>query len=1410
MTDPSAVPSPREQRLQSVLAAYLEAIEAGAPPDRQELLARHPDLAEELRGFFTDQDVFARAAGQLAAQAPTLAPSPAPTVESPPSAVLSFGDYELLEEIAHGGMGVVYKARQVSLNRVVALKMILAGQLASPADVQRFKTEAEAAANLDHPNIVPIYEVGEHEGQHYFSMKLIEGGSLGIRIPELVRAPREAAHLLATVARAVHFAHQRGILHRDLKPANILLSRSTGGPPVARELQAGRLCYEPHVTDFGLAKRVEGDSQLTQTGAIVGTPSYMAPEQAAGKKRLTTAADVYSLGAILYELLTGRPPFRADTPLDTLLQVLDQEPERPRSLNRQADRDLETICLKCLDKDPQRRYGSAEALAEDLDRFLAGEPIRARRVGPGERAVKWARRRPAVAALLAIILLTNLVGFGLVAGQWRRAVRALTDRDAALTAKDEALTHIDGLRLSAESSARLPQDPGLALLLAVEGAERGRPRLAAHNNALLAALRACRERRTLSGQQVLDAVCGGAAPADAHVVFRDAVLSPDGRRLATRAEITGITSPTVNLHPVCLWDVVTGRLLARPLIPLAAQTMRFSPDGGRLVTTFAGWVHVRHGDGHECLYTDRAARVWDVERGTELAALRGHTERVIAAEFSFDGRKLVTVSNDGTARLWDAATGKQLAVLDDGPLSLASAAFSADGRRVLTLSAGTRLETNPLQDQAPGEKLPDDVDPPAPPDEQAQTLKEMTSSSGGGRSWGQGKDIAARLWDVESGKPVGTLAAPPESRLETSCAQFTPDGRRVLTGYYNGPDDGQGNASKSFLFWDAEDGKRLGQLERKFKEDPSPGPVLSLAFSVDGERCLVLYGERRCRDQVERQLLEVLEVKTGKVVASRVLAVEARGTPGHNHDVKVRSAELGCDGRHVLLLIGDEFDVHDKNWHWDRAPAPGSGAKVVLDPPQDPNAHLWDVDAGGETLVVGHANDLSAAHFSADGRYLVTASVDGTVRVWNRQLGEDVVRVLRGHPGPVGMACFSPNGKRIVTARGSVPASPQATQDPTARMWDSSSGKLLAILKGHEALKRFPWRDQVLGPVVAAAFSPGGRRVLTLSDDPNARIRSEKGNEEPVPFTPVRLWDTDTGKETVAFTGLAEKPLSAALSPDGRHLLTTSSGFQSCKVLLQSGSSFSFKETRQDSTSLWDTATGRLISTFRKTNGMNYAAAWSPDGKRLCLFGPPAGEIRDAATGEHLLDLEPGEAAVAAWSPDGGTLLGFPRLFREDHEYVCVWDPTTGKKRCTLRGHIDEVTAAAWSPDSRRIVTASKDGTARIWSANTGREGVQLRGHEGAVTAAAWSPDGKWVVTASEDRTARIWYSDSGQEFFTLTGHEGPIHGAAFSPDGDRVVTASADGTARVWPVDPLPLARERRPRELTTAERQRFAPWSP
>ena len=421
-------------RLDQAVAEFLAEVESGSAPDRAAFIARYADLSDDLARFFADHDRMAELARPLrgvlakdestsrpvSGDEPTIGHSPAIEGQSRAHTPDRIGDYEILRELGRGGMGVVYQARHVQLRRVVALKMVLAGQFAHADDLDRFREEARAAAALEHAGIVSIYETGQSHGQPYFAMAYVEGPSLARVLEDGPLPPQIAARLMRKIVAAVAYAHAHGIIHRDLKPANILLEipRTKSQEPKTGDnvwnLDLGSWDFSPKVSDFGLAKRLEGDSRLTASGQLLGTPTYMSPEQAGGRIREAgPAADIYSLGAILYAMLAGRPPFTSDNPVEVILQVLEREPELIRKQRPEVPRELEWICLKCLEKQPADRYASAADLAADLDRFLRHEPVEARSPTLGQRFRRWMRRQPVLAwhliGLVVPLVVTQII-----------------------------------------------------------------------------------------------------------------------------------------------------------------------------------------------------------------------------------------------------------------------------------------------------------------------------------------------------------------------------------------------------------------------------------------------------------------------------------------------------------------------------------------------------------------------------------------------------------------------------------------------------------------------------------------------------------------------------------------------------------------------------------------------------------------------------------------------------------------------------------------------------------------------------------------------------------------------------------------------------------------------------------------
>jgi eukaryotic-like serine/threonine-protein kinase len=512
-----------------------------------------------------------------------------------------FGDYELLELLAQGGMGVVYKARQISLNRTVALKMIQAGVLATPAEVKRFHSEAEAIGHLDHPNIVAVHEIGEHAGQHYFSMDYVAGRTLADVVKGGPLPSGRAANYVKTIAEAVHYAHERGIIHRDLKPANVIIDEQD----------------KPRITDFGLAKKLDDsqlstlNSQLTTTGQVLGSPNYLPPEQADPKYGAPgPASDVYALGAILYHLITGRPPFQAESLTTLLRQVIETDPVAPRSLNPSLPRDLETLCLKCLEKESHRRYATAQELVDELERFLHGEPILARPVTAAARAWKWCRRRPVRAGLGAALVLTLLTGLTAVWWQMQRT------RASELLARQHAYAADMKMAQAAVESS----DLGTAIAL-----------LDAHQPAL--------GQSDLRGWEwrYLWQRCRGNEQFEftrsTNGIDR-AAFSPDGRWLAVRDEQSGLA----------LWDFASRQRICSFRLHANFHPFGFSPQGNLL--------------GYSAP-EDWAVSVVRLDTRQEVAHLR-HTNNVVYLAFSADATRLFTVTEDGTLLDWNLASGESV------------------------------------------------------------------------------------------------------------------------------------------------------------------------------------------------------------------------------------------------------------------------------------------------------------------------------------------------------------------------------------------------------------------------------------------------------------------------------------------------------------------------------------------------------------------------------------------------------------------------------------------------------------------------------------------------------------------------------------------------------------------------------
>ena len=1128
---------------------------------------------------------------------------PMPLLGTPQERV---GDYELLEELGRGGMGVVFRARDLRLNRVVALKLILTGALASEAEVKRFRNEAESVAQLEHSHIVPIYEVGESEGRQFFAMKLVEGGALCERIAnfKLQISNADSAKLMSVVARAVHHAHQRGILHRDLKPANILLDAQG----------------EPMVTDFGLARRVEGDSSLTLSGAVLGSPSYMAPEQAAGGARaVTTAADIYSLGAILYELLAGQPPFHAATPLETMRQVIEQEPVPPSRLTNDdlrltsgrsnggvhrkspivypVGRDLETICLKCLAKEPARRYATAEALAEDLERCLRHEPIFARPSTAWERTLKWTRRHPARAGLVvlavlapAVIITLLLVMGAKVTGQRNLALtqKNIATNEAARAESSERRTreHAYVADMYAAAQALVANDLGFAQrLLAVY-----RPARASAD----AAARRADDLRSFEWRLLWERTRGQEA-----FVFTNASLSTRCLLFSTNSALL-LSGGSGGLH---LWDMAKRRYLG----PFPNR----QPEPWPMNDT------IRLED-HQLLLKNSPALVEhlkNVPAAIDYLDRRGHTNLTRSVEqiaFTPDGQHLlVACANSDYVRSWRLGDRAF-----DFAVPEAGGGLSAPARGDLFVIGNNERNPGPDHSAHPGSALVYSL-------KTRQLVKELPGYGAAVAISPDGRFVAAAnrqrsviLWDAETDR-IEELA---EYDGEAPRLTFSPDGKILAFAT---------STSTKLLAMSSRQQSTLlenGRHAQRF-----------VTWTPDGR---LMFGAGRY------QFIEVWSmdsIEFGSVSDERGPRIAARSILT-GHSANITALATTPDGR---WLASSAEDGTIRLWPVSEL-AQTAEKKTPMAPYRGPEATFLDTFAGCVVHRSGRALALWDSQHEAKERLLPGTedqSVGGFFRRSPATIPESTAQNPRsrtpipnwtaalvsvGHTNNLRPAWFEirslPDGVLRERRALKVPAvAASHSGKEFSRMDVSRDGRWLATEEKVDGpAVKFTWvyiyaidtgefvtRLRPDGLLYTLRFSPDGRWLAVAGET------GERGERRFATLFATGTWEAQA---EMRFEGLGNDISASEFDPASRRLATAGASPRSIRI--------------------WDVATGRLLGRCNGSAGQPHdRLVWSPDGRTVITRD---GRLKFWSTTEfrELFTLISHHYPLG-FTPDGRTLINF-------------------------------------------------------------------------------------------------------------------------------------------------------------------------
>ena len=1225
-----------------------------------------------------------------------------------------FGDYELLGEIARGGMGVVFKARQIKANRVVALKMILSGNLASQDDVQRFYVEAEAAANLEHPNIVPVYDVGEQDGQHYFSMGLVEGQSLAVRVREGPLEPREAAELIKAVGQGVAYAHGRGTVHRDLKPANVLIDA------------AG----QPKITDFGLAKNRNDDSGLTATGQILGTPSFMPPEQAKGDEA-GPLADVYSLGATLYHLLTGRPPFLAARVMDTLEQVVRQQPVPPAQINPVIDKDLETICLKCLEKEQAKRYDSADELVADLTRWLNGEPIAARPVGRTERMWRWCKRNP-VGAALALVLLLLAIGGPIVAVVQVRlaglnAVLAIekgklaTEATKKRKAAERSARSANALRLAAQSTALRDRFPIRAALLAMEAvkatAEHGErvvPRareaifetdvalsgvpLIGHEDSISTVAISPNSRWVVTGSSGdktarlwdLHADDPGATAIvlDGH---EDSVerldLSPDSRWLVTRSHWN--RDNILAFGETWLWDLNHSDPAASGLILRQREEGGINHPAIMAISADSRWLAtggIRNGAPAQL----RDLRARDPDQS--VIVLPGHRGGVSCLAISPDSRWLVTGGVDKTARVWDLSAedpADSIVVLGGHDDELSRVAISADSRWVVTESKdeNVRLWENDQSGRGTvirdGKQQTTDSANPYP-----RRGHWRISPNSHWLAIRSGDVKTVRILDLRVEHPTEMAIALEGDQNPVRYLEISPDSKWLVTA-----------TSDTIVRWDLNVNGAARNAKVLFRRPSdtilASNDLTSLRISADSR----WLGTSAIDFVVRLWDLTADDPAASTKAFPQELPVERDGL-SFSPDSRWLHTNFGLFGtarlwdlqsKNGLPSLTHVLRGHDNSV---MSVAISTDSRWLVTGGFDKTARLWDLR--GSSTLFQTSGFLRSVAFSGDGRQFITFG--NTAQVWDPTADTPNTHIteIRGHQNEMTRFAASADTHWFVTA---------ARGDPTPMLWDMEADDPSAApiaLRGHDATG-MDFRRMAVSSV---AVSEDSRWLVTGSADRTARV-----------------WDLTADVPTasaIVLRGHEDGVNCVAISADN-HWLVTGSEDKTARVW--------------DLTA--DVPTASAIVLRGHEDGVNCVAI-SADNHWLVT----GSEDKTVRVWDLTVD-DPGRTNVVLTDREQVRQIALSRDGRWVSSGSSLWDLSAAEpaKSAVALPYEVQLLSVAISDDSRWLVTGSF-GIATVWDLKSGEPGASatvLRGHSDLVTSVAISADSSWLATGSADGTARLW-----------------------------------------------------------------------